>query len=147
MKELLFPIVVNGLLGLLLWPLLRWRARPDTERLAGPAQALCVFQRFFPDATGRATVTLDGRAALVATDDGGVGLVVRDGHRWRGRMLAPRDLRGVRAGADRMLELRFTDFGWSPARLSLSEAASTEWRARLGSLTRARPAVSDVQHA
>ena len=67
MKELLFPIGANLVLGIILLALLAllvWKRRPDAVRLLSDADALAEFQRDFPS-TSPATRDL-GSAPLLA---------------------------------------------------------------------------------
>jgi len=148
MKELLFPIGANLVLGVILLALLVWKRRPDTVRLLSDADALAEFQRHFPEATGTATVSADGLAALIETATG-PGLLLRHARRWNARMLAAQDLADVRTPDDATLELRFADFGWPRARLRFSDRdAMSRCRARLETLVRSRTApATDLRHA
>ncbi|HLW22723.1 MAG TPA: hypothetical protein VKT22_00010 [Steroidobacteraceae bacterium] len=148
MKELLFPIGVNLVLGVVLLALLLWKRRPDTVCFADEAAALHEFHHHFPDATGTATLCSDGRAALIETATG-LGLLVRDGRRWNARMLAAHELTAVRLRDPRTLELRFADFGWPRARLRFADQdLLSRWRTRLETLERS-PGNShtDLRHA
>jgi hypothetical protein len=152
MKELLFPIAANLVLGIILLALLLWRRRPDTVRLESEADALAEFQRHFPEAIGTATLSADGRAALIETATG-PGLLLRHARRWNARMLAAPELAAVRTLDDATLELRFADFGWPRARLRFADReALGSCRTRLESLVRSRTAAadgaaSDLRHA
>jgi hypothetical protein len=148
MKELLFPIGANLVLGVILLALLVWKRRPDTVRLLSDAEALAEFQRHFPEATGTATVSADGLAALIETATG-PGLLLRHGRRWNARMLAAQELAAVRTPDDATLELRFADFGWPRARLRFSDRdAMSRCRARLETLVHSRTAAAtDLRHA
>ena len=148
MKELLFPIGVNLVLGVILLALLVWKRRPDAVRLLSDTDALVEFQRHFPEATGTATVSADGLAALIETA-AGPGLLVRHARRWNVRMLAAQELAGVRTPDDATLELRFADFGWPRARLRFSDRdAMSRCRARLETLVHSRTAsATDLRHA
>ena len=148
MKELLFPIGANLVLGVILLALLVWKRRPDTVRFLSDADALAEFQRHFPEATGTATVSADGLAALIETATG-PGLLLRHARRWNARMLAAQDLADVRTPDDATLELRFADFGWPRARLRFSDRdAMSRCRARLETLVRSRTApATDLRHA
>jgi len=148
MKELLFPIGANLVLGVILLALLVWKRRPDTVRLLSDADALAEFQRHFPEATGTATVSADGLAALIETATG-PGLLLRHARRWNARMLAAQELADVRTPDDATLELRFADFGWPRARLRFSDRdAMSRCRARLETLVRSRTApATDLRHA
>jgi len=148
MKELLFPIGANLVLGVILLALLVWKRRPDTVRLLSDADALAEFQRHFPEATGTATVSADGLAALIETATG-PGLLLRHARRWNARKLAAQELADVRTPDDATLELRFADFGWPRARLRFSDRdAMSRCRARLETLVRSRTApATDLRHA
>ena len=148
MKELLFPIGANLVLGIILLALLVWKRRPDTVRLLSDADALAEFQRHFPEATGTATVSADGLAALIETATG-PGLLLRHARRWNARMLAAPELAAVRTPDDATLELRFVDFGWPRARLRFSDRDTmSRCRARLETLVRFRTApAADLRHA
>jgi hypothetical protein len=148
MKELLFPIGANLVLGVILLALLVWKRRPDTVRLLSDAEALAEFQRHFPEATGTATMSADGLAALIETATG-PGLLLRHGRRWNARMLAAQELAAVRTPDDATLELRFADFGWPRARLRFSDRdAMSRCRARLETLVHSRTAAAtDLRHA
>jgi hypothetical protein len=148
MKELLFPIGANLVLGVILLALLVWKRRPDTVRLLSDAEALAEFQRHFPEVTGTATVSADGLAALIETATG-PGLLLRHARRWNARMLAAPELAAVRTPDDATLELRFADFGWPRARLRFSDRnAMSRCRARLETLVQSRTATAtDLHHA
>jgi len=148
MKELLFPIGANLVLGVILLALLVWKRRPDTVRLLSDADALAEFQRHFPEATGTVTMSADGLAALIETATG-PGLLLRHARRWNARMLAAQELAGVRTPDDATLELRFADFGWPHARLRFSDRdAMSRCRARLETLVHSRTApATDLRHA
>ncbi len=148
MKDLLFPIGANLVLGVILLALLVWKRRPDTVRLLSDADALAEFQRYFPEATGTAIVCADGLAALIETATG-PGLLLRYARRWNVRMLAAQELTAVRTPDDATVELRFADFGWPRARLRFSDRdAMNRCRARLETLVHSRTAPArDLRHA
>jgi hypothetical protein len=148
MKELLFPIGANLVLGAILLALLVWRRRPDPVRLLSDADALAEFQRQFPEATGTATVSADGLAALIETA-AGPGLLLRHSRRWNARMRVAQELAAVRTPDETTLELRFADFGWPRARLRFSDRdAMSRCRARLETLVHSRSAAAtELRHA
>jgi hypothetical protein len=148
MKELLFPIGANLVLGVVLLALLVWRRVPDPVRLLSDADALAEFQRHFPEAAGTATLCADGLAAIIETATG-PGLLLRHARRWNARMIAPQELAAVHNSDDETLELRFADFGWPRARLRFSDRdAMLRCRTRLETLVRSgiTPA-ADLRHA
>jgi hypothetical protein len=148
MKELLFPIGANLVLGVILLALLVWKRRPDAVRLLSDVDALAEFQRHFPEAAGTATVSADGLAALIETATG-PGLLLRHARRWNARMLAAQELAAVRTPDDATLELRFADFGWPRARLRFSDRdVMSRCRARLETLVHSRTSpATDLHHA
>jgi len=148
MKELLFSIGVNLVLGVLLFALLLWKRRPDTVRLLSETDALAEFQRHYPEATGTATLSADGLAALIETASG-PGLLVAHARRWNARMLAAPELTAVSARDETSLELRFADFGWPRARLRFADReTASRCRARLETLVRSGTAApADLHHA
>ena len=117
-------------------------------RLLSDADALAEFQRHFPEATGTATVSADGLAALIETATG-PGLLLRHARRWNARMLAAPELAAVHTPDDATLELRFVDFGWPRARLRFSDRDTmSRCRARLETLVQFRTApATDLRHA
>jgi hypothetical protein len=128
-------IVINLVLGVVLLGLLALRHRPDSETAATPEQAMLLFQRSFPDALGRATVTCDGNGALLDLGAGGLGLLIRSGRRWNARLLAAHELSSVRSRGE-IIELRFRDFAWPRARLGFDADTCASWSARLEELLR-----------
>jgi hypothetical protein len=140
MKELLFSIGVNLVLGVVVLVLLVWKRRPDTVRLVTEADAVAEFQRHYPDATGTAIVSADGLAALIETGTG-PGLLMAHARRWNARMLVAPEFAAVRAADETSLELRFADFGWPRARLRFADReAASRCRARLETLVHSRTA-------
>jgi hypothetical protein len=148
MKELLFSIGVNLVLGAVLLVLLMWKRRPDMVRLASEAEALAEFRRHYPDATGSVIVSADGLAALIETA-AGQGLLMAHARRWNARMLVAPELAAVRTLDETSLELRFADFGWPRARLRFADCeTASRCRARLETIGRSPSApAADLRHA
>lgn len=148
--DLVLPIAVNLVLGLVLWAVLVWRRKPDTTRLRDADEALALFRGHAPDVDGRATVSSDGRAALIEVAPAGLGLLLRQGRRWNARMLVAAEMASVRETADGALEIRFADFGWPRARLRFDDRElRAGWAARLGGLVlqRTERTHEDLRHA
>lgn len=147
MDALTISIVANLVLGLVLLGLLYRRHENDSERLTEPEQALARYRVRYPTASGRVSLAVDGRAALLELADGTVGLVERCGRRWNVRLLQPREILGVERAVDGAIRLRFADFGWPRARVQLSDAdACQRWVERLAAL-RAAVAPADERRA
>ncbi|HTW38887.1 MAG TPA: hypothetical protein VMD49_09995 [Steroidobacteraceae bacterium] len=135
MLELSIAIGANLLIGALA-ALLILRAgnrRAQEPRLADPGAALELFRDRFPEAAGVATITADGRNALIELRGGsGIGLLQGHGLRWNARVLEPGDLASVRACAASALRLKFADYGGPRASLSLAHPDErSAWLARL----------------
>lgn len=143
-------IAINVVLGVVLLALLGLRRSPDGVRLASPEEALALFQRHFPEAQGRATLSSDARGALLELEPGGLGVLVRDGRRWNARIMTPRDLASVRSVGDHRLEIRFRDFAWPRVRLEIDDPAlRAAWVERLEGVLLQRDVRSrtDLRHA
>jgi hypothetical protein len=138
MKELLIAISVNVLVGALTALLLYFfrKARQQAPRLADAAVAMDLFRRQFPATTGTATVTADGRNALIDLGDGtGIGLLQAHGQRWNARILHVGDVASLATSGDSTLELRLTDYANPRASLLLPSAdAQFLWLGRLRNL-------------
>ncbi len=133
--DLVIPIAANVVLGLMLLAIFAWLRARDPAGLASPDEALALFRQRFPGAGGTASVSADGRSALIALrQEPGVGLLHRNGRRWNARELLPDDLRAVRCLGDTIV-LTFADFGWARIRVRLANAEARElWFARLDAL-------------
>lgn len=140
--ELIVPIAVNVVLGLALLALFAWVRWGDPPGLGGSEDALRIFREQYPEASGTASVSSDGRSALLALPQSPqVGLLYCNGRRWNARELSPGDLRSVKVRGDALM-LSFTDFGWARIQLRLADAAvRQEWLARLAALS-VRPAIA-----
>jgi hypothetical protein len=141
MPELLIAIGVNVLIGALaaLLLYLSRNARKQAARLTDPAVALDLFRRQFPDATGTATLTADGRNALIDLGEGaGIGLLQSHGQRWNARILHPGDVASLATTGYSTLELRLADYA-NPRTALLFPSAETQflWLERLRSLEHA----------
>lgn len=138
--ELIVPIAVNLLLGLALLALFAWVRWREPPGLGSSEDALRIFREQHPEASGTASLSTDGRSALLAFPQGPqVGLLYRNGRRWNARELSPGDLRNVQARGDAIV-LSFTDFGWGRIQLRLADAAAQEeWLARLAALSLRSP--------
>jgi hypothetical protein len=151
MTELALSIGVNLVLGIFLFALLYRKRAGDEVRLSGPSEAVDIFQQYFPDAVGTATVATDRRSALIDLQRGaGIGLLQRHGRRWNARVLAPGELSSVRVVGDDAVHIKFSDFGWPRACIHIADAdARAKWLGRLNSLM--APASSrqraDLRHA
>lgn len=133
MSELAISIIVNVILGVVLFAILRRHSGADTVRLSGPAEAMAVFRDFFPDAGGASTVSDDRRIALIDLGElAGVGLLQRQGRRWNARILSSGEVTSAEpCGGDGIL-VRLRDFGWPRACIRIGDAAvRTKWLARL----------------
>jgi hypothetical protein len=141
MPELLIAIGVNVLVGALtvLILFLSRRSRKQAARLADAAVAMDLFRRQFPEATGTAIVTADGRNALIDLGEGaGVGLLQAHGQRWNARILRAGDVASLAPCGHSTLELRLTDYANPRASLLLpSTDAQFLWLARLRDLSHA----------
>ena len=132
---LTISIVANLVLGLVLLGVLYRKRGNDSERLTGPSQALERYRLRYPAASGRASLSADGRAALLELADGTTGLIERRGRRWNVRALEPREIAGVGRAADGAIVIGLADFGWPRARVQLSDfATSQRWIERLMAL-------------
>lgn len=141
MDALTISIVANLVLGLVLLGLLYRKHGTDSERLTEPGQALARYRIRYPAASGRVSLSVDGRAALLELADGTVGLVERCGRRWNVRLLEPREMVGVDRAVDGAIRLRFADFGWPRARVQLSDPDTCQrWVERLAALREAHRA-------
>jgi hypothetical protein len=135
MSELAISIAVNVLLGLVLLGLLRWKRIGDTERLAGAAEAIELFSRRLPMTAGGATVSHDGRSALLDLgSDGCVGLLQRHGRRWNARTLVPGEVSSAELRQE-AIKLKFADFAWPHAQIRIDDPdARARWLHRLQAL-------------
>jgi hypothetical protein len=128
--ELSISIALNVALGLVLLALL-WSRRHDAGRLSNEAEAEALFRAQFPDAACAATLSADGRAALIELPRG-IGVLVRAGRRWNARLIMPRELVHAQQDSSGAISLTFADFGWPRARVSIANAAvRAAWLARL----------------
>jgi hypothetical protein len=134
--ELAIAIAANIVIGAILLALFALGRAPDGVRLTGPAEALAVYRRQFPKATGSAVVASDGLAAFFPLAGGGkIGLLHRHGRRWNARELVPEDLRSVTADGD-TITISLTDFGWPHSHIRIADAeVRREWVSRLQELT------------
>jgi len=153
MRELLIAIGFNAVVGVLAALLIyfyRTRRRGDAS-LADADAALGLFRSHFPEITGTATLTADGRNALIDLPDGtGLGLLQGHGHRWNAHWLKPGDVASVRVSEDRKLLVRFVDYGSPRASLVFRDANERDnWLARLQALTPGAAATrrGDISHA
>jgi hypothetical protein len=153
MRELLIAIGFNAVVGVLAALLIYfyWTRRRGDASLADADTALGLFRGHFPEITGKATLTADGRNALIDLPDGvGLGLLQGHGHRWNAHWLKPGDVASVRVTQDRMLLVRFVDYGSPHASLAFRDGNERDsWLARLQALT---PGASvtrrgDIRHA
>ncbi len=127
--ELLVPLGVNLLVCIVAALLVRaFRDSARRPRLTSPAEALQRFAEHFPDSRGSAVVAADGAAALIALEDGGVGLLQRHGHRWNARILSPARVRAVNPMPGGRVRLRLRDYGGPSVVLDPGTAvASEQW--------------------
>lgn len=131
--ELVIAIALNVALGLVLLALL-WSRRHDAGRLSSEAEAEALFRAQFPDAAGVATLSADGRGALIQLPRG-IGVLVRAGRRWNARLIMPRELTHAQQDSAGAISLTFADFGWPRARLPIADAdVRAAWLARLRTL-------------
>jgi len=119
MSELLFPIAVNVVLGIGLLGLFIWR-RPAGQAQLTADEALGLFRRQYPDASGTVTVAADSRTALIELQPG-IGLLQRQGRRWVSRALERNQIASVRQRADGAIQIAFADFGWPRALVRLED--------------------------
>lgn len=135
-------VVVNGVLGAVLFGLMRWRPRADTARLTDAAAALEQFQTQHPETVGEVTLAADGQCALVDLKGAaGVGLVQRHARRWNTRVLVPGDVTEVRVVADGSIAVRLADFGWPRVRFAVAADVRDAWCQRLRALESANRVV------
>jgi hypothetical protein len=146
--DLILPIAVNVVLGLALLALFAWVRWRELPGLGGSEEALRIFREHFPEASGTASVSVDGRSALFELAPGPqLGLLHRNGRRWNARELSPGDLRSVKVRGDDIV-LSFTDFGWGRITLRLPEVALREqWLARLAALADRPPVATALPGA
>jgi hypothetical protein len=141
MPALLIAIGVNVLVGALtaLIIYVSRGSRKPQARLADASVAMDLFRRQFPDATGTATLTADGRNALIDLGEGGgIGLLQAHGRRWNARILHQGDVASLTTSGYSTLELRLTDYSNPRASLLLpSTDAQFLWLGRLRSLKHA----------
>jgi hypothetical protein len=131
--ELVISIALNLALGLVLLALL-WSRRHDARRLSNEAEAEALFRAHFPAAAGVATLSADGRGALIELPRG-IGVLVRAGRRWNARLIMPRELVHAQQDSSDAISLTFADFGWPRVRLSIADAdVRAGWLARLQTL-------------
>jgi hypothetical protein len=122
MPELLIAIGVNVLIGALTALIIYFarNARTQHGRLSDASVAMDLFRRQFPHATGTATVTADGRNALIDLGEGaGIGLLQAHGQRWNARILHAGDVASLATSGFSTLELRLTDYANPRASLLL----------------------------
>ena len=141
MPELLIAIGVNVLIGALAALLLyiSRNSRKPAARLTDPAVAMDLFRRQFPGAKGTATLTADGRNALIDLGEGaGIGLLQSHGQRWNARILQAGDVATLATSGYSALELRLADYS-NPRASLLFPSADTQfrWLERLRSLEHA----------
>lgn len=141
MPELLIAIGVNVLIGALAALLLYFsrNSRKQASRLTDPAIAMELFQRQFPGANGTATLTADGRNALIDLGEGaGIGLLQSHGQRWNARILRAGDVASLATSGHSAVELRLADYS-NPRTSLLFPSAATQflWLERLRSLEHA----------
>lgn len=109
--ELLVPLGLNLVVCILAALLVRAFRNPGrVPRLNSPAEAVRLFLGHFPDVRGSAALALDGSAALLALEDGRVGLLQRHGHRWNARILTSDQVRTVACLRDGSVTLRLRDY-------------------------------------
>jgi hypothetical protein len=153
MLELLIAIGFNAVVGVLAALLIYfyWTRRRGDASLADADVALGLFRSHFPEITGTATLTADGRNALIDLPDGtGLGLLQGHGHRWNAHWLKPGDVASVRVSEDDKLLVRFVDYGSPRASLVFRDANERDsWLARLQALTPGAAATrrGDISHA
>lgn len=121
MDALFISIAANIVLGLVLFGVLYRKRGGDSDRLSEPGQALALYRIRYPTATGRVSLAVDGRGALLELTDGSVGLIERHGRRWNVRALEPREIVGVERTAHGAITVRLADFGWPRARIQLPD--------------------------
>jgi hypothetical protein len=133
--ELAIAIAANIVVGAILLALFGWSRAPDGVCLTGPAEALALYRRQFPNATASAMVASDGLAALFPLPSGEkIGLLHRHGRRWCARELLPEDLRSVTADGD-TITISLTDFGWPSSHVRIADPeVRREWLSRLQEL-------------
>jgi hypothetical protein len=141
MPELLIAIGVNVLIGALAALLLYFsrNSRKQPARLTDPAVAMDLFRRQFPGTNGTATLTADGRNALIDLGEGaGVGLLQSHGQRWNARILHAGDVASLATSGNSALELRLADYS-NPRTSLLFPGADTQflWLERLRGLKHA----------
>lgn len=138
--DLILPIAVNVVLGLALLALFAWVRRREPPGLASAEEALRIFREQFPDVSATASLSADGRGALLMLSQAPhVAVLCRNGRRWNARELSPGELRSVRVRGDAVV-LSFTDFGWGRIQLRLADVAAREqWLARLAPLATQPP--------
>jgi hypothetical protein len=138
MPELLIAIGVNVLIGALTALLLYFfrKSHQRTPGLANASVAMDLFRHQFPEVSGTATVTADGRNALIDLEAGtGIGLLQAHGQRWNARILQAGDVVSLATSGDSTLELRLTDYANPRASLLLPSAdARFLWLGRLRNL-------------
>jgi hypothetical protein len=143
MVELVIAIGANLLVGALAVLLIhRSVARKAQEpRLADAVAAMDLFRERFPEAAGGATLTADGRNALIdLRAESGIGLLQGHGARWNARVLQPQDLASVRVSGETTLSVKFTDYAGPRALLRLADRDEClAWRARLQGLRERGP--------
>jgi hypothetical protein len=150
-----FNVFIAALTALLIYFV--WTRKSRDASLADASAAMGLFRDHFPEmadvpeAAGPATLTTDGRNALIELPNGaGVGLLQGHGQRWNARILQPGDVASVRVSEDVTLQLKFADYGGPRALLVLADADERAvWLARLQSLTQRVPAArgADPSHA
>jgi len=133
--ELAIAIAANVVIGAILLALFGLRRAPDGVRLTGPAEALAIYRRQFPEAAASAVVASDGLTALFPFPGRGkIGLLHRHGRRWCARELLPEDLRSVTADGD-TITISLTDFGWPRSHVRIADpGVRREWLSRLEEL-------------
>ncbi len=149
--ELIEPIAVNVVLGIVLLALLIWKQRPDDARLTDTDEATDIFSKHYPDTMGTVTLAADRRSALIdLKSQDAVGLLQRHGHRWNARVLVRGEIASIQPEPDGSIKVNFVDFAWPRARIRIDDAdLRATWLARLDSLSANHRAQhpSDWHHA
>ncbi len=149
--ELIEPIAVNVVLGIVLLALLIWKQRPDDARLTDTDEATDIFSKHYPDTMGTVTLAADRRSALIdLKSQDAVGLLQRHGRRWNARVLVRGEIASIQQEPDGSIKVNFVDFAWPRARIRIDDAdLRATWLARLDSLSANHRAQhpSDWHHA
>lgn len=147
-------IGVNVALGAVLGALLLWLNRGDETHLAGEADARRLFADKYTAAVSAVVLCDAGRSALLSLDRGmRMGLIDRHARRWNIRMFSAAELRRVDLDERGGIHIRFIDFGWPSARLTIRDSSlRAHWYRQLkdlGADEALRPGVhsKDPRHA